>query len=305
MPGKSLLGICVYELLAKFMQSKSLSKRILLTIALMGFVLSPALVFASTNVFTRTLYMGMRGEDVRELQRFLNTDIETRVAGAGAGSTGNETDYFGPATKSALIKFQEKYRADVLTPLGLTSGTGILGAKTREKVSALLDSESIIEDVATLLKQEQASSGLPVRLKIPVINIDTAVEYAGLASDGSMDIRKSPDAVAWFELGPRPGENGSAVIAGHYGKWKSGNGSAFDDLYKLRQGDKLYIEDDKGATISFVVRELRRYDLNADASDVFFSNDGKPHLNLVTCEGVWDSVQKTYSNRLVVFADKE
>ncbi|MFY9457633.1 MAG: class F sortase [Candidatus Spechtbacterales bacterium] len=147
--------------------------------------------------------------------------------------------------------------------------------------------------------------GLPARLKIPVINVDSAVEYVGIAPDGAMDVPKSQDDVAWFELGPLPGANGSAVIAGHYG-WKNGKGSAFDNLYKLRKGDKIYIEDDKGVIISFfVVRESRRYDPKADASEVFGSNDGKPHLNLITCEGVWDKVSKTYSKRLVVFTDKE
>lgn len=159
----------------------------------------------------------------------------------------------------------------------------------------------LIENVVVLPTQKQTSSGLPVRLKIPEINVDSAVEYVGLAPDGTMDIPKSPDNVAWFELGPRPGENGSAVIAGHYG----GKVSAFDNLYKLRKGDKIYVEDDKGVIIPFVVRESRRYDPEADASDVFSPSDGKSHLNLITCEGVWNKVSESYPKRLVVFTDKE
>lgn len=155
-----------------------------------------------------------------------------------------------------------------------------------------------------LLNPEQTSFGFPVRLKIPKINVDSAVEYVGLTPDGAMDVPKERANVAWFDPGTRPGEIGSAVIAGHYG-WKEGKASVFDNLYKLRKGDKIYVEDDKGAVVSFVVRESRRYDPDADASDVFSSNDGKSHLNLVTCEGVWDEVSKSYSKRLVVFTDKE
>ncbi len=162
-----------------------------------------------------------------------------------------------------------------------------------------------VESIQSIAFPEQTSSGLPIRLKIPKINVDAAVEYVGLAPDGAMDIPKSPDGVAWFELGPRPGDNGSAVIAGHYGRWKNGEGSVFDDLNKLRKGDSIYVEDGKGVIITFVVRASRRYDQNADASDVFVSNDGKPHLNLITCEGVWNKVSKSYSKRLVVFTDKE
>ena len=158
-----------------------------------------------------------------------------------------------------------------------------------------------IENAVVLPKQAQASFGLPMRLKIPKINVDAAVEFVALAPDGAMDVPKDQKDVAWFELGPRPGENGSAVMAGHYGA----KASVFDNLYKLRKGDKLYVEDDKGAVVSFVVRENRRYDPNADASGVFGSSDGKAHLNLVTCEGIWNKISKSYPKRLVVFTDKE
>ncbi len=213
-------GSCGYKFFEKSMKSKILSRRTLLIVVLIGFALSPAILF-----------------------------------------------YFIPKSP-------------------IQSGLALL-----------------VEDVATLLKQEQARSGLPVRLKIPGINVDATVEYVGLIPGGVMGVTKERANVSWLNIGPRPGEIGSAVIAGHYG-WKDGKAAVFDNLYKLRKGDKLYVEDEKGAVISFVVRESRKYDPKADASDVFFSNDGKPHLNLITCEGVWDKVSKSYSKRLVVFTDK-
>ena len=168
----------------------------------------------------------------------------------------------------------------------------------------LIDNKSVkfIQSIASL---QHASSGLPIRLRIPKINVNAAVGYVGLTSKGEMGVPKGPADVAWFDLGPRPGDNGSAVIAGHYGHWKNGGGSVFDNLNKLEKGDKLYIEDEKGSSTTFVVRKSQTYNPNADASGVFSSNDGKAHLNLITCEGVWNKVTKTYSNRLVVFADKE
>lgn len=172
------------------------------------------------------------------------------------------------------------------------------------KSSIQSDSSLPIKNVVISPKQEQAGSGLPARLKIPEINVDATIENVGLTSSGAMDIPKNPDNVAWFELGQRPGENGSAVMSGHYGIWKNGNGSVFDNLRKLRKGDKLYVENDKGVSVSFIVQKSRRYDAEADTSDIFSSNDGKSHLNLITCEG-WDKVSKSYSKRLVIFADKE
>jgi len=160
------------------------------------------------------------------------------------------------------------------------------------------------ESAAAFSTQEQARSELPVRLKIPKINVDSVVEYVGLASDGTMDTPKNPEDVAWFDPGPRPGENGSAVLAGHEG-WKNGAPAVFDNLHALQKGDKLYVEDEKGATMAFVVRGFRTYGEKEDAADVFGFGDGKSHLNLITCQGVWNKARKSYSHRLVVFADKE
>jgi LPXTG-site transpeptidase (sortase) family protein len=147
------------------------------------------------------------------------------------------------------------------------------------------------------------SIGKPVRLKIPNINIDASIKNVGLTPLGEMDVPKDPRNVSWFDLGPRPGENGSAVIAGHYG-WKDNVPAVFDNLYKLKQGDKLYIEDENGATSTFVVRGSKRYDPKADALEIFNLDDKKSHLNLITCEGTWNKVTQSYSSRLVVFTDK-
>lgn len=161
-----------------------------------------------------------------------------------------------------------------------------------------------IKNAGTPSKQEQVSFGLPLHLRIPKINVDAAIERVGLTPEGAMDISESLDDVAWYKNGPRPGENGSAVIAGHYGE-RSGKIAVFNDLYKLSKGDQLSIKDSKGVIISFVVRKIKIYDPNADASDVFFSSDRRSHLNLVTCAGVWNEDSKTFSNRLVVFTDKK
>ena len=151
--------------------------------------------------------------------------------------------------------------------------------------------------------EERVNLGLPVRLRIPKINVDAFVEYVGLTSQGEVGIPKDPANAAWFDLGPRPGENGNSIIVGHYG-WNNNIPAVFDNLYKLKSGDKIYIEDEKGAIITFIVRESRRYDPGADVSYVFNSNDGGGRLNLITCEGIWNKVSKSYSKRLVVFTDK-
>ncbi len=151
---------------------------------------------------------------------------------------------------------------------------------------------------------EEVRAPLPIRLVIPKMHVDAALEYVGLTKAGAMDVPKGPASAAWYDLGPRPGEGGSAVIAGHYG-WKNNIPAVFDDLFLLEKGDKLYVVDEKGATSTFTVRQVRTYGENDDATDVFGAGDGNAHLNLVTCKGVWNKGKKSYSERLVVFADKE
>ena len=149
--------------------------------------------------------------------------------------------------------------------------------------------------------QEQAQNpGLPVRLKIPNISVDAAIEFVGITSEGEMGIPGNAVDVGWFKLGPRPGENGSAVIAGHF-TGENGKPGVFTDLSKLKEGDILYIEDDKGTSTVFVVRESRAYD-SGYADEVFSSSNGA-HLNLITCDGVWNEAKKSYNKRLVIFAD--
>jgi LPXTG-site transpeptidase (sortase) family protein len=153
----------------------------------------------------------------------------------------------------------------------------------------------------TLYEQEIARGELPIRLKIPRLEVDATIEYVGLTLKGAMDVPKGPLDVAWLDLGPRPGEIGSAVIAGHRG-WKNGQVAIFDHLDKLRKGDNIYVETVGEKSIAFVIREIRVYDFDAYAPEVFSSADGI-HLNLVTCVGVWDTLLRRSSERLVVFAD--
>jgi peptidoglycan hydrolase-like protein with peptidoglycan-binding domain len=83
------------------------------------------------------LRLGSTGEAVRELQRFLNQDPDTRVAVSGPGSIGNETMTYGPATAAAVSRFQMKYRSEILSPSGLVNPTGVFGPASIAKANTL------------------------------------------------------------------------------------------------------------------------------------------------------------------------
>jgi len=86
-------------------------------------------LYGSTTIsttFYRNLTIGSKGEDVKKLQQLLNTDIATRISATGAGSPGNETTYFGAATRAAVIKYQKKYN--------ISPASGYVGPLTRGKL---------------------------------------------------------------------------------------------------------------------------------------------------------------------------
>ncbi len=80
------------------------------------------------------LKIGSYGEEVKLLQTWLAEDKEIYPQAIISG-------YFGYLTQQALIRFQEKYMAEILTPQGLTEGTGVVDVLTRKKLNELYGKE--------------------------------------------------------------------------------------------------------------------------------------------------------------------
>ena len=81
--------------------------------------------------FTRNLYPGMTGPDVKCLQQYLNS-AGFKVAETGPGSPGNETEYYGPLTKAAVGAWQDAH--------GIPYGAykGYFGPLSRAKYTELM-----------------------------------------------------------------------------------------------------------------------------------------------------------------------
>lgn len=155
-----------------------------------------------------------------------------------------------------------------------------------------------------IIPKKDTYPDLPTRLIISKININVPIENVGQDSNGIMEIPKDTQDVGWFELGKKPGEIGSAVIAGHYGLYK-GVPTIFNELHELEKGDEISVEDKSGNMTTFIVKESKKYNPIADTTEIFSSDDEKAHLNLITCDGAWNKDSKSFDQRLVIFSDKE
>jgi peptide/nickel transport system substrate-binding protein len=78
--------------------------------------------------FTADLKQGDQGPQVKALQECLAQDPKVYPEATISG-------YFGDQTKNAVIKFQEKYKEEILLPQGLKNGTGLVSKTTREKLN--------------------------------------------------------------------------------------------------------------------------------------------------------------------------
>jgi len=87
----------------------------------------------SCQKLENNLFYGLRNDDrVYCLQQFLKSQgLEIYPQGLVTGN-------FLSLTRTAVIRFQEKYADEILTPLGLEGGTGFVGLMTRTKINQLL-----------------------------------------------------------------------------------------------------------------------------------------------------------------------
>jgi len=124
--------------------------------------------------FKSSLTTGSQGNEVKELQKCLAKDPEVYPEGEVTG-------YFGSKTKAAVIRFQEKYRVDILVPAGLEKGTGSVKKLTRAKLnevcfespketiplkfSLTTVSQPILIEVASLLQSQWENLGVEVEIK--------------------------------------------------------------------------------------------------------------------------------------------
>lgn len=141
---------------------------------------------------------------------------------------------------------------------------------------------------------------LPLRLVVPRLEIDGPIVAVGLTEDGAMDVPQRAGDVGWYQLGPRPGSRGNAVLAGHV-DWR-GEVGIFGRLRELRPGDSVIIRGADGESRAYATQWLEEYPVESAPIQRVFESMEEAALTLITCGGRWNPLARRYDTRVVARA---
>lgn len=204
-------------------------------------------------------------------------------AGKAEGWPAEATDAGGNQPPAAPSRI-----GPVATPTATKEEVGLALAKLRSRPEQ------------TTARTREAAVELPRRIRIPALEVEAGFEFVGLAEDGTMDVPKDPNQVAWYRLGPRPGEQGNAVVAGHV-DW-GGKAAVFWGLSRLKPGDSVEVIAADERKYEFTVQWLRWYDADRAPVEEVFGQSEATELTLITCGGAFDQKTRQYLSRVVARA---
>lgn len=147
--------------------------------------------------------------------------------------------------------------------------------------------------------RKQKAVGRPVSIAIPAVGVEARVVPVGLRPDRTMEV-PGVDLAGWYEVGPRPGEAGPAVIVGHVDS-RSGP-AVFFRLGELQRGDQIVVGQAGGVARSFVVKRVERSAKEALPVERIWNRTRQPVLRLITCGGSFDRSSGHYRDNVIVYA---
>ena len=151
---------------------------------------------------------------------------------------------------------------------------------------------------ATLAPTRHAA---PVRVAIGGTRISGPIVPTGIDAR-TKEFAVPPDAglVGWYEYGPRPGEAGSAVLAGHL-DWKHHPG-VFLRLTSVRKGAVVTVSFSDHSVRRFTVTDVRLVLKPQLPTATVFARTGSSVLRLITCGGEFDRASHHYKSNVLVTA---
>lgn len=147
------------------------------------------------------------------------------------------------------------------------------------------------------------TSGRPVRLQIPVIDVDAEVEMLGTGAAGELTPPVRPGAAGWYTGSAVPGAVGPAVLAGHVDS--AAGPAVFHRLRELRAGAAVSVVVSDGRTVRYTATHTERHRKERFPTAAVYGPTPEPALRLITCGGTYDRDGTGYRDNIIVFAVAE
>jgi sortase (surface protein transpeptidase) len=147
-----------------------------------------------------------------------------------------------------------------------------------------------------------ARAAPPRSIRIPAIGVSARVVALGLNPDRTLEVPRRWADAGWYTGGPRPGQRGPAVIAGHV---DSMSGPAvFYRLGELRRGALVRIRRADGSTVTYGVEGVERWPKNRFPTGRVYGRTVRSTLRLITCGGAFDKATGHYLDNVIVYATR-
>ena len=129
----------------------------------------------------------------------------------------------------------------------------------------------------------------PASVTVGAIGVrDSPIVGVGVDENGAFAV-PGVSQVGWYEFGPRPGDPGSSVLAGHIAF--GGVDGVFRRLASTKVGGDVVVRFVDGSSVAFVVTRVERIDKDELPAELFASS-GPAQLVLISCGGAFNREQR-------------
>jgi sortase (surface protein transpeptidase) len=183
---------------------------------------------------------------------------------------------------------------------GQGSGSGAAAAPSSSAPPAQVDPGPVPQPVPAVV--DPSSVPAPVAVSVPALGLTEQLVDLGIATDGTAEVPTDYDRVGWFTGGGRPGARGPTVLMGHV---DSTDGPAvFFALRDLVAGDVVEVTVADGSAARYAVTGTSQVPKGQFPTAAVFGATADDVLRLITCTGAFDAGDRSYTDNLVVTAER-
>ncbi len=187
-----------------------------------------------------------------------------------------------------------------------SGGSTVSARSTGSSSEGTQDKPSETAPAASSIAQYAVAPDSPRLLIVPKLGIKSRVKALDVDNNNNLQAPTNIYDVGWYSSSAKPGESvGATLLDGHV----SGptNKGVFYGLKTLEAGDQMSIERGDGKIINYRVASKEAFpkDQVNMAKALVSVNSAKPGLNLITCTGKYVPSEKTFDQRLVIYAVAE